>query len=295
MNEDDFVKWNNGIEVKDESIKDVPEQFNEWAKRNEDRILQAEKRKTLPYFVRDNKKLVKNLLPLTANKMAFESGRLYGFESISEFTQKSIANDIREIGNKLNIFPKNTNVHFSKNLENNTIMSWSNNTLHISCGRYKMDDSVVFCPAIDLKNAFKKLKTKGDLTFNEEYAIEALFHESVHSKIKKQPTNVLESQILEICTQLYARNNYVRILRFYNKEPLNFNAIQINGYGYKDGCNLLRKFFTKDNQLQVGELVNIANGTEDGVKKLLNKFKELNMSKQERIDLFDRLKAMIKY
>ena len=86
MNEDDFVKWNNGEDVKDESIKDVPKQFNEWAKRNEDRILQAEKRKTLPYFVRDNKKLVKNLLPLTANKMAFESGRLYGFESISEFT-----------------------------------------------------------------------------------------------------------------------------------------------------------------------------------------------------------------
>lgn len=76
---------------------------------------------------------------------------------------------------------------------------------------------------------------------------------------------------------------------------MHFNAIQINGYGYKDGCNLLRKFFTKDNQLQVGELVNIANGTEDGVKKLLNKFKELNMSKQEQIDIFDRLKAMIKY
>lgn len=176
-------------------------------------------------------------------------------------------------------------------------MSFADNTLHISCGKYKMDNGTIFCPANDLHNALNKLKgiKKGKLTFNEENAIEALFHESVHSKIKKQPTNVLESQILEICTQLYARNNYVRILRFYNKEPLNFNAIQINGYGYKDGCNLLRKFFTKDNQLQVGELVNIANGTEDGVKKLLNKFKELNMSKQEQIDIFDRLKAMIKY
>ena len=43
---------------------------------------------------------------------------------------------------------------------------------------------------------------------------------------------------------------------------------------------------TTNNKLQVGELINVANGTEDGVKKLLNKFKELNMSKQEKDNIF---------
>lgn len=176
-------------------------------------------------------------------------------------------------------------------------MSFVDNTLHISCGKYKMDNGTIFCPANDLHNALNKLKgiKKGKLTFNEEYAIEALFHESVHSKIKVPTTNPLQTRILEICTQLYARNNYSRILLLYNREPLHFNAIQTNGYGYKEGCNLFRKFFTKDNQLQVGELVNIANGTEDGVKKLLKKFKELNISEYEKNKILDLLQTMIHY
>jgi hypothetical protein len=52
---------------------------------------------------------------------------------------------------------------------------------------------------------------------------------------------------------------------------------------------------TTNNKLQVGELINVANGTEDGVKKLLNKFKELNMSKQEQRKIFNKLDAMIHY
>lgn len=38
---------------------------------------------------------------------------------------------------------------------------------------------------------------KRELSFNEEYTIEALFHESVHSKIKKQPENILQLAVLE--------------------------------------------------------------------------------------------------
>lgn len=174
-------------------------------------------------------------------------------------------------------------------------MSFADNTLHISCGKYKMDNGTIFCPANDLHNALNKLKgiKKGKLTFNEEYAIEALFHESVHSKIKVPTTNYLQTSILEVCTQLYARNNYFRILLLYNREPLHFNAIQTNGYGYKEGCNLLRQYFTKDNQLQVGELINVANGTEDGVKKLLKKFKEFNVPKAKQIKITEYLKAMV--
>ena len=54
---------------------------------------------------------------------------------------------------------------------------------------------------------------KGELSFNEEYTIEALFLESVHSKIKKQPENILQLAVLETCTQLYARNNYTKAKR----------------------------------------------------------------------------------
>lgn len=42
-------------------------------------------------------------------------------------------------------------------------MSFADNTLHISCGKYKMDNGTIFCPANDLHNALNKLKgiTKG--------------------------------------------------------------------------------------------------------------------------------------
>lgn len=68
-------------------------------------------------------------------------------------------------------------------------------------------------PAKSLLIAIKKLNRliKGELSFNEEYTIEVLFHESVHSKIKKQPESILQLAVLETCTQLYARNNYTKI------------------------------------------------------------------------------------
>ena len=127
------------------------------------------------------------------------------------------------------------------------------------------------------------------MTFNEEYAIEALFHESVHSKIKKEASNTLQNKILEICTQLYARNNYSKIIRSYGKLPKHFESIQTGGYGYKEGCNLLRRFFTKDGELQIGELINVVNGTEDGIKKLRNLFDKAGLTKAKQDEIFDLL------
>jgi hypothetical protein len=40
-------------------IKDVPDNFKKWVKENSDRIEKAEKRGTLPYFIKDNQKIIK--------------------------------------------------------------------------------------------------------------------------------------------------------------------------------------------------------------------------------------------
>ena len=278
-------------------VTQMPKQFNEWIDNNKERIATA---KSLPYFIRDNYiggDISKGLVSqLTANKMAVDAGRLDGFVKFTEKTKNEIASEIRTIGNKLGIFPKNVAVEFSDNLEENTLMEWNGGTVRISCGKYKMDNDKIFCPADDLRNALNKLKgiTKGELTFNEEYAIEALFHESIHSKIKIPATNYLQASILEVSTQLYARNNYAKILRAYGKEPVWFDKIKTKGYGYKDGCNLLREYFTKDGELQVGDLINIINGTEDGTKKLLKKFKEFNVPKAKQKEIFESLNLIIK-
>ena len=268
-------------------VKDLPRNFKDWYTDNTDRIARA---KSQPYFLRDNQKLIeKNVI--TMNKMAMESGRLIGFADISQIEQNRVKSEIHTLANKLDIFPKNVNVIFSNNLDNSTLMAWDKYGVTISCGKFKMDNYTTFCPALDLLNAFKKLKgtIKGDLTFNEEYAIEALFHESIHSKIKKEASNTLQNKILEICTQLYARNNYSKIIRSYGKLPKHFESIQTGGYGYKEGCNLLRRFFTKDGELQIGELINVVNGTEDGIKKLRKLFDKAGLSKAKLDEIFDLL------
>lgn len=43
-------------------MEDVPQGFKDWIKDNEERIERAEKRGTLPYFIRDNKSVVTNIL-----------------------------------------------------------------------------------------------------------------------------------------------------------------------------------------------------------------------------------------
>lgn len=49
-----------------DSPKDLPEQFQTWVKDNEERYAKAEEKGTLPYFIRDNKKAVEQILnPLT--------------------------------------------------------------------------------------------------------------------------------------------------------------------------------------------------------------------------------------
>lgn len=48
------------------SVDEMPDQFQDWIKTNEERYNQAEQKGTLPYFIRDNKKAVEQILkPLT--------------------------------------------------------------------------------------------------------------------------------------------------------------------------------------------------------------------------------------
>lgn len=95
---------------------------------------------------------------------------------------------------------------------------------------------------------------------------------------------------MEASVQLYARDRYVRILNSYNVEPVNFSDIQINGYGYKHQVNAIRDLFTRDGKLQIGELVNIANETEDGIKIVNKKLKAKGYSQTDIFDFWKHFK-----
>lgn len=294
MTDEQFIQWNNGKQVNAATIDKMPKKFDKWLEQNKDRIERATQRGTLPYFLRDNKFINTYSSAESLNKMASDAGRIVGHTKIDNYMANKLSSNINYISRKIDLFPKSLSVVYTDKVEKGTLMSLEGNKLSISKARYKMDNGTIFCPVDDLQSAFSKLvETKNieNLTFNEEYAIECLFHESIHSRqLKLQyEKNVLNNFILEIATQLYARNGYTKILKFYKRESKHFDAIQTDGYGYKEGCKLLRKYFTKNNALQIGELINIANGSEDGTKILRKKLTEYGLSKDEQSNFFSRI------
>lgn len=69
--EEEFWEWDGRGEVTTESVnevKDVPDGFKQWVGTNSQRIADAKKRRTLPYFIRDNQNTVDGILTVTPVK-----------------------------------------------------------------------------------------------------------------------------------------------------------------------------------------------------------------------------------
>lgn len=61
-------------------------------------------------------------------------------------------------------------------------------------------------------------------------------------------------------------------------------------------CNVIyyEIILQKNNKLQVGELINIANGTEDGIKILEKNFIQKEIPIQKQKEIFELMKTTIK-
>ncbi len=94
---------------------------------------------------------------------------------------------------------------------------------------------------------------------------------------KSGKSGSVDERVLEACTQLFAREKYDKILEAYGVNAINKDAIKYNGYGYNRLCDKLRPLFSKKGVVQIGELVNITNGTESGERIVRKKLKQLGM------------------
>ena len=87
----------------------------------------------------------------------------------------------------------------------------------------------------DLKTAWNKLAKGEELTFNEEYAFESLWHELTHNRQK--PGNLgrgetPQRRVMEIFTQWTARRTYPRLLESLGGKAVHQKEILKKGYGY---------------------------------------------------------------
>ena len=212
------------------------------------------------------------------NRMAMKGTEIVGKLDLTTKQQYALSAEIKDVADKCGLFNKNITIDYTAHTDG-VLMSWDEkgNRLTVSLTKRKLPDGTEFCPAEHIKSAIAKLKAGQPLTFNEEYTIECLFHENVHSLatgIIQIKENSLNEIIFETCTQLFARSRYNSILDKFGVEAINYKAIQTGGLGYQRACNILRKLFTKDEILQVGELKAVANKTisgEDMLKTLCRK------------------------
>lgn len=276
------------------TVKDVPDNFKEWVKDNEERIKTSEQKGTTPYFLKDNKKYFEDG---AKNKMSLKGVSFSGIEQLSDLERKELIRNVSEISRKGGLFDGQINVGFAEYNSDGTIMTWKDGGVVIDLATYRLSDGTIFSGSRELLSATRKLEGGLPLTFKEEYTIECLYHESVHAKAKnlwRIEKGSIDEVIMETCTQLYAREKYTTILKHYGYDILKSHQdmIRTDGFGYRRNCNQLRQYFQKDGEMQVGELINIANGTESGERIIRNKMKKHGFTDGE---IMNFLKSLILY
>ena len=108
----------------------------------------------------------------------------------------------------------------------------------------------------DLKTAWNKLARGEELTFNEEYACESLWHELTHNRQKPGDLGKGETpqrRVMEIITQWTARRTYPRLLESLGGKAAHQKEILKKGYGYgrriQNFDRLLEALEIKDEEL----------------------------------------------
>jgi hypothetical protein len=273
-------------------VKDVPENFKKWVEDNKDRIAKAEKRGTLPYFIKDNRNTVDS-----AWRSAGIFNTAYGTTNIGRLKPTEIL-DLSNIDKTLRDKFKQdftrgfTGIEAAPVGETYFMSTDINGKIFVNFASKDGFDS-----GTSLVNAFEKLKNGQSLTQDEEYSIEILWHEILHNKSKNTvilpPVNAVDTGFqrvaAETVNQLVARKTYPEFLKQLGGTAKHADWVLENGYGYKETVanmrkllNTLdidnRKFYIESEKLLMQDYTNfdkkIVNLMEDmsGRKNLMNVF-----------------------
>jgi SPP1 gp7 family putative phage head morphogenesis protein len=105
-----------------------------------------------------------------------------------------------------------------------------------------------FMPSKDLVNAFNKLRLKHALTFEEEYAIESLWHEINHNRVKRYVRMIKHStqyKVMETINQFVSRHTYDKFMRDLGTKAQMKKVIIENGWGYSHWVSNIRLLIKK--------------------------------------------------
>lgn len=109
----------------------------------------------------------------------------------------------------------------------------SKSTLSISTHTFKINN-IEFNAAKELADGLLNIKKGIDLTFNQEYAFESLWHEILHAKTRSKHYKLGESrtEIMETINQFVARHTYPDFIKSFGGKAIHQGDVLKNGYGY---------------------------------------------------------------
>ncbi|MDR2473193.1 MAG: hypothetical protein LBD53_06450 [Tannerella sp.] len=272
----------NGEEPTAESVntvKDMPENFKGWIDKNADRIAAAERRGTLPYFIKDNKGYVlsngkqsfasiftekkytqefvdyvndENRQDVPKRGLVNSAMALYqSSDSVSKYDLEFLLEDY------FKAYPSDINGKFgSIDVKNNAkwMMRCVSNKKHhhyieISDHNFSITKGLKFNPSNELLNAIQMIRNGKTLTFREEYAIEGLWHEILHAKSSDtgKKLTVSQNNSMEAINQFVARKSYHTFLSRLGGKAMHQKEVIKNGFGYGNGVkNLIECFKSCD-------------------------------------------------
>lgn len=275
--QDEFLEYQNkklagedvsGFKFKGE-VKDVPDNFKGWLERNEERV---KYHTNIPYFIKDNGKYVPKKW-------------IEGIGTLTRKGEKGFVTDVKEAIYKLKEPTFVTEKEVRTMIENfakaepdlfygglSKVKMSRSNSAFMSCGRsylnkdgsYHKDGGniltihnsdfavtdasgniVVFNPLHEVKEAMKSIAAKKPLTFNQEYAIESIWHEVRHAgavgwkDIRKKNTRLRDA--MECINQFCARRSYGKLLRAIGGTVKHKKEIIESGYGYSNSVSKFEK------------------------------------------------------
>lgn len=244
------------------TVKEMPANFTKFMADNEDKFIRAKKQ---PYWVRDNFEggdPAKGLKPLLVADSKTDNIVIKPGIDISRMIKGDLPtnNEIKDIihavadlkpeyfrnGLESIRFQKSRSYMMQHSMKYKRMTSeWSGgSTISISTATQGSG----FNPAEELRGAFGAIKSGKELTFNQEYSIESLWHEILHATTKSKPQalNKIQIQNMETLNQFTARHTYSDFIELLGGKASNQAEILDNGFGYKKWIENFRGLLKKN-------------------------------------------------
>lgn len=276
LNLKSILEGNNPVTPESEMIRTMPAGYVNWMKQNEDRLIGA---RSTPYFIRDNYKAgdLKKGLRFKVVESAVTTKPSKKQIDLKDFIKKDIPTnkEINELilhyadlnPDEFYLGLESVSIRHSKSyfmqqsrVSNRITNEWiSKSKISVSSRTFEKSN---FNPAKELKEALGAIKRGVELTFDQEYSIESLWHEILHAKSKTPPRSltIIQNQAMETVNQFIARHTYDEFLEKLGGKAIHKQQILEEGYGYNQWVSSFRerlKIAGIDEQTAIDELMPI--------------------------------------